>query len=102
MENKKFNPCNFLAKVQKCRIFLKGYNDDNDDDDDIIIKVRGSLDLLACSIFKGNHRYEFTIFYISLTCISLYQPVDTEVGSIPSTENCSRWSHFLYAIALPR
>jgi hypothetical protein len=34
MENKKFNPCTFLAKVQKCLIFFKGYNDDDDDDND--------------------------------------------------------------------
>jgi hypothetical protein len=40
----------------------------------IIIKVQGSLDLLACSTFNGNHRYESTIFYISLTCIYLYTP----------------------------
>jgi len=64
---------------------FKRTDDDDDDDDDIIIRVQGGLNLLACSIFKGNHRYQFTIFYISLTCIYLYQPVYTKVGSLPST-----------------
>jgi hypothetical protein len=53
--------------VQRCWIFLKGF-----DDDDINIKIQGALDLLACSNFKGNLQYEFTIFYISLTCIDQY------------------------------
>jgi hypothetical protein len=83
-------------------MFLKGYDDDDNDNDDIIIKVQGGLDLLACSIFKGNRRYEFTIFYISLICIYLYQSVYTEGGFLPSTKYCSHLSHFLYAIALPR
>lgn len=99
---KNSNLCNFLAKVQKCQMFLKGYDDDDNDNDDIIIKVQGGLDLLACSIFKGNRRYEFTIFYISLICIYLYQSVYTEGGFLPSTKYCSHLSHFLYAIALPR
>jgi len=86
--------------VQRCWIFLKEYDDDYDDD--IIIKVQGDLDLLACSNFKGNLQYEFMIFYISLACIHLYQPVYTKVGSLPPTKNCSHWIHFLYATALQR
>ena len=68
----------------------------------ITIKIQGDLDLLACSNFKENLRYEFTIFYISLACIYLYQPIYTAVGSLPSTKNCSHWFHFSYATALQR